>query len=110
MRSVHHVFHKPVENRGDLCSGCVALRHESAGSAVDQTLRDSPAERLAGIAGNIACVGEAVQFRACIGVQLLVLRIAVQDRGKLFTRDLCIGGEGCAARAGDDAVGGCPFS
>ena len=88
MRSVQYIFHEPVEDRGDLCSGRVALRHELAGSTVDQALRDSPAERLAGIGGNAVRVGEAVQLCARIGVQLPVLRIAVQDRGKLFTRDL----------------------
>ena len=84
MRSVQYIFHEPVEDRGDLCSGRVALRHELAGSTVDQALRDSPAERLAGIGGNAVRVGEAVQLCARIGVQLPVLRIAVQDRGKLL--------------------------
>lgn len=106
MRSVQYIFHEPVEDRGDLCSGRVALRHELAGSTVDQALRDSPAERLAGIGGNTVRVGEAVQLCARIGVQLPVLRIAVQDRGKLLARDLGIGREGGAVRAGDDAVGG----
>ena len=36
MRSVQYIFHEPVEDRGDLCSGRVALRHELAGSTVDQ--------------------------------------------------------------------------
>ena len=57
--SADNVFNETHQNRSNLCTSCVALRHQLAVRTIDQTFGNCPTNGIVCIGADFVSIGEA---------------------------------------------------